>query len=132
MNNTLPTPAEPRRRRVPAKVKAAIEALVSGKARNLTAAAKAAGASREYISRSLTLPHCANYLRDRAAKAVAVGAGRAAARLVGLLDAKSEHVAFDAARHTLAIAGIKAAADANVNLNVEVRAGWIIDLTRRG
>jgi hypothetical protein len=127
---TLP---EPKRRRVPPKVKAAIEALVSGKARNLTQAAKVAGAAREYISRSLTEAHCAAYLRDRAAKQVAIGAGRASARIVSLLDAKSEHVSFDASKHVLAVAGIKPPSDAaSVNLDMTFRAGIVIDLTEPG
>jgi hypothetical protein len=121
-----------RRRRIPPPVRAAVDAYVSGRAKNLTAAAKAAGISREYLSRSLSLPHVAEFLRQKAARVVAMGAGRAAARIMELIDADSEHVSFDASKHVLSIAGIKPTPDANVNFNLEVRAGYVIDLTRRG
>ena len=104
---------------------------MSGRARTLTIAAKRAGISREYFSRSLALPHVAAFLRDKAARVVAMGAGRAAARLNQLLDSKSEHVSLDAAKFSLGVAGIKPTADASVNLNVEVRAGFVIDLSGR-
>jgi hypothetical protein len=117
---------------VPPKVREAITEIVEGRAKNITAAAKKVGLSRERLSRALSEPHIAEHLRQKAARAVAIGAGRASARLVRLLDAKSEHVSLDAARHTLAIAGIKPAADPNVNFNVEIRAGYVIDLGERG
>lgn len=127
----LPTPAEQRRRRVPPKVRDAIGLIVSGRVRTITAAAKKVGLSRERLSRALGEPHIAEYLRQRAARAVAIGAGRAAARIVNLIDAKSEHVSADVSRHVLAIAGIKPVAEPSVNLNVELRAGYVIDLSGR-
>jgi hypothetical protein len=126
----LPAPKE-RARRIPPKVRQAIDRLVSGQSKSLTAAAKAVGLSREYVSRSLSKPHVAEFLRQKAARAVAMGAGRAAARLNQLLDSKSEHVSLDAAKLSLDIAGIKPATDTNVNLNIEVRAGYVIDLSER-
>jgi transposase-like protein len=121
-----------KRRRIPPRVREAIDAIVQGRAKTITSAARKVGLSREYLSRSLSEPHVAEHLRQKAARAVAIGAGRASARLVQLLDASSEHVSLDAARHTLGIAGIKPAPDANVNLNVELRAGFVIDLSEPG
>jgi hypothetical protein len=78
----------------------------------------------------LSEPHCAEYLRMKAARAVALGAGSASARLVGLLDAKSEHVSADVVRHVLAIAGIKSTPDAHhLGLNVSISCGYVIDLS---
>lgn len=133
MDDVLSIPAEPKRRRVPPpKVREAIDLIVQGRVKTITAAAKKVGLTRERLSRALGEPHIAEHLRQKAARAVATGAGRAAARLVGLLDAKSEHVSFDAARHTLAIAGIKPAAEASMNLNVNVKAGYVIKLVAPG
>jgi hypothetical protein len=49
--------------------------------------------------------------------------------LLSLLDAKSEHVAFDASKHTLAIAGIKPPTEPSLNVNLSVRAGFVVDLS---
>jgi hypothetical protein len=52
----------------------------------------------------------------------------AVTRLLELIDAGSEHVSFDASKHVLAIAGIKPAAEPQVSVNLEIRAGYVIDL----
>jgi transposase-like protein len=131
MSELLPHPPE-KRRRIPPRVREAIDAIVQGRAKTIASAARKVGLSREYLSRSLSEPYVAEHLRQKAARAVAIGAGRASARLVQLLDASSEHVSLDAARHPLSIAGIKPASDANVNLNVELHAGFVIDLSELG
>jgi transposase-like protein len=124
-------PAPKRTRRIPPRVREAIDAYVSGRARSITAAAKKAGLSREYLSRSLSQPHVAEFLRQKAARVVAMGAGRAAARLNELINSKSDHVSLDATRLSLGIAGIKPASDAQVNVNIDVKAGFVIDLSGR-
>jgi hypothetical protein len=45
-----------------------------------------------------------------------------------LLDAESEHVSLDATKHMLAIEGIKPAAEPTTNVNLNVRAGYVIML----
>jgi hypothetical protein len=127
------TITDQRRRPIPKKVRNAIEVYVSGRAKTITAAAEQAGLSREYLSRSLSEPHIAEHLRQKAARTVAMGAGRAAARVMELIDAESEHVSFDASRHILSIAGIKPAPDgASLNVNLNIRAGYVIDLGAPG
>jgi hypothetical protein len=124
-----PSPPDPKRRLPPPKVRAAIELLVSGKVKTITAAAQHATVqlSRERLSRALSEPHIAEYLRTRAARVVGIASGRAAARLVELIDSGSEHVSFDASKHVLAIAGIKPASDPQVSINLEApRAGYVI------
>lgn len=122
---------EQRKRPIPKRVREAIDHYVTGRARTLTAAAKMASISREYFSRSLSLPHVASFLREKAARQVAMGAGRAAARLNQLLDSKSEHVSLEATKFSLGVAGIKPASDAQVNVNIDVKAGFVIDLSGR-
>jgi hypothetical protein len=123
----LPSRPEPKRRRVPPRVADAIHELVYGRARTITAAAEKVGLTRERLSRALSEPHIAEYLRTRAARVVGIASGRAAARLVELIDSGSEHVSFDASKHVLAIAGIKPASDPQVSINLEApRAGYVI------
>jgi ParB-like chromosome segregation protein Spo0J len=127
----LPAPKE-RARRVPPKIREAIDRVLSGRSKSWSAAAKAVGLSREYVSRSLSLPHVAEFLRQKAARQVAVSSGRAAARLSQLIDsARSEHVALQASQFSLSCAGISPKNEASVNVSVSVRAGFVIDLSGR-
>jgi hypothetical protein len=128
----VPSRPEPKHRRVPPRVRDAINELVYGRAKTITAAAEKVGLSRERLSRALSEPHIADYLRTRAARVVGLASGRAAARLAELIDAGSEHVSFDATRHVLAIAGIKPATDPQLNVNIELKAGYVIDLSEPG
>jgi hypothetical protein len=125
------TTPQPKMRKPPPKVRAAIEALVTGQARTITAAAKKVGLTRERLSRAFSEPHIAEALRTRAAREVALSSGRAAARLNQLIDSTSQKVALEATKYSLGVAGIKPAADAQVNVNLELRAGYVIDLSGR-
>jgi len=69
------------------------------------------------------------FIERAARETIANGTMRASARLVELLDAGSEHVSLDASKHMLAIAGIKPAADAQVSVNIDIKVGYVIDLT---
>jgi hypothetical protein len=119
-------------RKPPPKVRAAIEALVTGQVRTIKAAAQRVGVSREYLSRAFSLPHNAEALRTRALREVALSSGRAAARLNQLIDSTSQRVALEATKFSLGVAGIKPAADANVSLNITLKAGYVIDLSEPG
>jgi hypothetical protein len=130
----VPTTApQPKLRPVPKKVRQAIEHLVNGDCRTITAAAKKVGYERETLPRYFARVECREALRERAARAVAIGAGRAAARLNALLDSSSQRVALEAAKFSLGVAGIKPAADnVSVNIGLELKAGYVIDLSERG
>lgn len=121
-------------RRIPRKIVEVTEILLRGDANNLTQASKIAGVSREYISRTLSArADCVEYMRTRAARALGVAVPVAAARMAQLLHAESEHVSYRASEHVLAVAGIKPAADnVSVNIGIELKAGYVIDLSEPG
>jgi hypothetical protein len=48
--------------------------------------------------------------------------------LLELVDGTSAKVSLEASKFALGVAGIKPAADAQVNVNLELRAGYILDL----
>jgi hypothetical protein len=125
------TTPRPKTRKPPPRVRAAIEALVTGQVRTIKAAAAKVGLSRERLSRAFSEPHVRHALRERVDREVALTSGRAAARLSRLIDSGSERVAFEATRFSLGVAGIKPAADAQVNVNIELKAGYVIDLSER-
>jgi hypothetical protein len=126
------TTPRPKTRKPPPKVKAAIEALCTGQVRTIKAAAQRVGVSREYLSRAFSLPHNAEALRTRAAREVALSSGRAAARLNQLIDSTSQRVALEATKFSLGVAGIKPADDARVSVSIELKAGYVIDLSEPG
>ena len=128
---TLPARTQAKMRKPPPKVRAAIEALVTGQVRTITAAAKKVGLTRERLSRAFSEPHNAEALRTRAAREVSLSAGRASARLNQLIDSTSQRVALEATKYSLQVAGIRPAPD-NVSVNVGIQlAGYVIDLTGR-
>jgi hypothetical protein len=100
-----------------------------GKQKNLTEAARLVGVSREYCSRFLSKrPDAVAYMQQRAARILGVASTVAAARMAALIHAESEHVSFRASEHVLGVAGIAPANQPQVNVNVELKAGWDIDL----
>ncbi|MGB6283756.1 MAG: hypothetical protein WBG18_04950 [Xanthobacteraceae bacterium] len=126
------TTPRPKTRKPPPKVRAAIEALVTGQCKTIKAAAAKVGLSRERLSRAFSEPHNAEALRTRAAREVALSSGRAAARLHQLIDSTSQRVALEATKFSLGVAGIKPADDARVSVSIELKAGYVIDLSEPG
>jgi len=116
-------------RSISRKIKAACDALVHGDVKTVTEAAAKAKLSREHLSRELSKPHIAEYLRVKACRALAIGAGRAAAVKLELLDSASEHVRNDASAFVLGLAGIKPVNESQVSVSVNIKAGFVIDLS---
>jgi ParB-like chromosome segregation protein Spo0J len=127
----LPPPEK--RRRIPPRVREAVALICEGRARTIAAAAKKVGLSREYLSRALGEPHIAEHLRQKAARAVAISSGHAAARITELINkSRSDHVAFEASKFSLGVAGIRPQPEAQLNVNVDIKAGFVIDLSEPG
>lgn len=122
-------PDDPRPKRIPKRIKQAIEDLVRGDAKSITDAAERAGYTREHLSREIHKRHIQQYLRDRRGRSLTIASARATARVSDLLDASSEHVSLDAAKFILGIDGVKPASDGmSLNVNVNLRAGYVLDL----
>jgi hypothetical protein len=128
------TPAlEQRKRPIPKRVREAITLIVEGRVKSIAAAARKVKLSREYLSRTLGEPHVTAHLRDRAARAVAVSSAHAAARVTELITrSRSEHVAFEASKFSLGVAGIRPQPEAQLNVNIDIKAGYVIDLAPPG
>ncbi len=114
------------------KIKAAIDLKCSGQVKTWKEAAQRVNCAPEYLSRALSKDHVTAYLRRKACHALAMAAGRAAAVKVELLDSASEHVRNDASSFVLGLANIKPASDAQVSVNIELKAGYVIDLRDDG
>jgi hypothetical protein len=93
-------------RRISKKVIAAIDVLVDGTAKTVTAAADHAGLSREHLSRELSKPHVTEHLRQKIKRSLAVGAARAGVTKLALLDSPNEMVRDRASSYVLGLIGI--------------------------
>jgi hypothetical protein len=119
----------PRERRVSPRIAEVVRLLLTGECKTQRAAAKRVGMNASHVSEQLKKPHVQGFIARKTRETLANGTLRASARLLELIDADSEHVAFDASKHVLGIAGIKPADHAQVSVNVDVKAGFIIDLS---
>jgi hypothetical protein len=117
------------RKRISKRVNAAIDLLVSGECRKINEAAKKVGLARESLSRALSTPHIAAHLRMKVARSLAIAATRAGATKIELLDSQNEMVRDRSSSFILGLAGIAPAATPSVSLNLEIKAGYVIDLT---
>lgn len=110
------------------KIRAAIDALVIGEVKTVTAAAEKVGIAREYLSRQLSKPHVADYLSQKTRRHLAMATTRAGAVKVELLECDNAVVRDRASSFVLGLSGIQPTSLPSVNLNIEVRAGYVIDL----
>jgi hypothetical protein len=111
------------------KVRAAIDALVTGRAKTNTAAAEMAGLSREHLSRELSRPHIAQFLQDKVSRSLALSSARAGAVKTELLDCENAMVRDRASSFVLGLVGIKPETAPSASINIEIRAGYVIDLS---
>ena len=111
------------------RLRHALHLLERGECKDIKSAAERIGMARESLSRALRLPHVQVFIARRSRETVAFGQLRATARMIELIDAGSEHVSLDASKHVAAINGIKPTADAQVSVNIDIKAGYVIDLT---
>jgi hypothetical protein len=117
------------RKRISKRVNAAIDAMVNGECKTITAAAELVGLARESLSRALSTPHIAEHLRQKVARTLAIAATRAGATKIELLDSQNEMVRDRSSSFILGLAGIAPATTPSVSLNLEIKAGYVIDLT---
>ena len=125
-----PPPVAPGKpKRISKKVQVAIDAMVSGECKKVVDAAAKAGLARESLSRALSTPHVAEHLRQKVLRHLAIAAARAGHTKVELLDGESEIARDRASSFVLGLAGIQPASTPSVSLNLEIKAGYVIDLT---
>ena len=106
-----PTPAAPisiAPRRISAKVRRAIDLMVNGDCKKICDAAAKVGLARESLSRALSTPHVAEYLRQQTMRRLAIAAARAGSTKVELLDSANEMVRDRSSSFILGLAGIPA------------------------
>jgi hypothetical protein len=116
-------------KRVSKKITAAIAKLVSGECKEIAEAAEAVGVARETLSRALSKPHVAEFMRTKVLRTLAMAAARAGAVKGEFLDSDNEMVRDRASTFVLGLAGIQPASSPTVSVNLNIRAGYVIDLS---
>jgi hypothetical protein len=116
-------------KRISKKVRAAIDLMVNGECKRVCDAAEKVGLARESLSRALSTPHVAAHLIMKTQRYLAMAAARAGATKVELLDSVSEIARDRASSFVLGLAGIQPAGTPSVSLNLEIKAGYVIDLS---
>jgi hypothetical protein len=119
-------------KRISAKVKRAVDLLLTGACTTQVAAAERAGLHEKHLSRAFKQPHVIAHIDQRTRAHLSEGKLVASARLLELVRADSEHVSFDASRHVLAISNIRPpdAPPSAVSVNINnVQAGYVVDLS---
>jgi len=115
-------------KRISKKLRAAIDAMVSGSCKTVAEAAEKGGMARESLSRALSTPHVAEHLRQKVVRHLAIAAARAGSTKVELLDSANEMVRDRASTFVLGLADIQPATNPALNVNLDIRAGYVIDL----
>jgi hypothetical protein len=125
-----PPPTEPINKalRITNKVRRAIDGMVNGECKLIKDAAAYGGLDPASLSRALDKPHVAAYLRQRVLKRLGIAAARAGATKIELLDSLNELVRDRSSSFVLGLADIQPATTPSLNVNVELRAGYCIDL----
>jgi hypothetical protein len=124
------TDPKPVKERQPSRrIVEAVRLLLTGTCKTQKAAAERVGMNEGYLSEALRKPHVQVFIARRMRENISNGTMRASARLVELIDAGSEHVSADVSKHMLAIAGIKPAAEPTTSVNINIKAGYVIDLS---
>lgn len=126
--DTPNAPQNDKPRRISKRMQQALSHLAT-KGVNQREAAKLAGISEYHLSRQLKKPQCQVFIAQRARQNIQLGVLRASTRINELVDAGSEHVSLAASQHILSIEGIKPASTPQVSVNIELKAGYVIDLT---
>jgi hypothetical protein len=116
-------------KRISKKVSRAIDLMVSGECKQIKEAAEKVGLARESLSRALSKPHVAEHLRMKVLRSLAMAAARAGAVKVDLLDSDNAIARDRASSFVLGLAGIQPATSPSLSVNIEVKAGYVIDLS---
>jgi hypothetical protein len=128
LDNPPPESAGPALR-VTKKVRAAIDLLVSGECKKIRDAAEKVGLAPETLSRAFAKPHVTALMIQKVQRSLALAAARAGAVKEELLDSDNAIVRDRASSFVLGLAGIAPASTPSVSLNLEIKAGYIIDIS---
>jgi hypothetical protein len=124
-------PTEPidKQLRITKRVKRAVELLATGECKLIKEAAARVGLHHDSLSRALSKPHVIEHMRMRALRTIQMAAGRAAEVKAELLDCGDSMARDRASTFVLGTAGIGPTTAPALSVNIEIKAGYVIDLS---
>jgi hypothetical protein len=117
-----------RERPISKRLRQAIRLVLSGECATQKAAAMRVGITPEWFSKALRKDKIRAFCENETRRTIEAGQMPAAARLLKLLDARSEHVQFDASRHLLALNSITPPERGAPLVNIAITPGYVVDL----
>ena len=123
-------PTEPidKQLRITAKVRRAIDLMATGECKLIKDAAEKVGLARESLGRALAKPHVIEHMRQRALRTLSLAVPRAAEVKAELLDSGDSMARDRASTFVLGLADIAPANAPALSVNIEMRAGYVLDL----
>ncbi len=91
--------------------------------------AQRVGLARESLGRALARPHVAEHMRQKVIKRLNLAGARAGHTKIELLDCDNEMVRDRASTFVLGLLDIAPASAPALSVNLEIKAGYVIDLT---
>ena len=128
VSDDLPATTNDKPKRIPRRIGEVVELLLSGACKTQKAACERTGMNQQYVSVALRKPEIRVFIARRVREHLSAGTLRASAKLLELIDSGSQRVAFEASKHVLALDGIRAVEGPSVSVNIDVKAGYVIDL----
>jgi hypothetical protein len=116
-------------KRVSKRLQKAIAAIESGACRSIKAASERVGMNYEHLVTMLKKPHVQAFVTQKKRQNLAAAALRGSQRALELVDSPSERTSIEATKMVLAIDGYHADTAPRVSVAVDVRAGYILDLS---
>jgi hypothetical protein len=120
-----------RPKRISKQLAAALKLIEDGAVASIQAAATRVGFHPSYLYEALRKPHVQAFLAQKKRQNLAAAALRGSQRALELVDSPSERTSIEATKLVLGIDGFHADAAPRVSVAVDIRAGYVIDLSQR-
>jgi hypothetical protein len=129
LDTAPPTAPIDKARRITARVRRAVMLLVNGECKTQKEAAEKVGMHPDSLSRALDKPHVSEFMRQKVIKRLNLATARAGHTKIELLDSPDSLVRDRSSTFILGLADIAPASAPALNVNVEIKAGYVIDLS---
>jgi alkylated DNA nucleotide flippase Atl1 len=127
-DSDVPAQRPAKRMRISPRIQEAIRLIATGTVKTQRAAAERVGMSETHLCTMLARPQIQALIARKASETIRTAKLRASHRLVELIDANSEHVAAQVSERILTSEGILKSDQHAIAVNVDVKAGFILDL----
>jgi hypothetical protein len=116
-------------KRISKRLQDAVRLIESGEVRSIKAAAGRTGLSYAYLVEALHKPATEAFIAKIKRRNLSAAALRGSQRALELVDSPSERTSIEATKLVLGIDGFHADTAPRVDVRVDVRAGYVIDLS---